>query len=159
MTMDFAQLELIGSVGSRPVRPGRALGQSAVYVARRSSLVTIESTYSLRAFSGRVSIGNVLTRTPPSFFGGLVPGAHEATLRKRHGSGKGRERELRWLREHRNELQRLSGQWIVIEGQTLVASGFDPVEVVREARRKGVRVPFVRRIDESRAKGTGEIGL
>jgi len=157
--MDFGQLELIGSVGSRPVRPGKAWGQSAAYVARRSSLVTIESSYFQHAFTGRVAIGNVLIRTPPSFFGGVVPGTHVTTFRKVHGPGKGRERELCWLREHRNELQGLAGQWVVIEGQALVASGPDPVEVVREARRKGVRVPFVRRIDESRLMGTGEIGL
>lgn len=70
-----------------------------------------------------------------------------------------RERELLWLQTHRAELQQFVGQWIVLEGDQMVARGADPVEVVREARAKGIRRPFVHRIQRGRTKGEGYLGL
>lgn len=70
-----------------------------------------------------------------------------------------REREFRWMKEHGEELRRLAGQWIVLEGDEMIAHGHDPVSVVREARSKGVRKPFVYRIEGSRPKGIVCLGL
>ena len=70
-----------------------------------------------------------------------------------------RERELRWLRTHREDLRKFAGQWIVIESEEIVARGPDAAEVVREARSKGVRVPFVYRVEGSRPKGVVYMGL
>lgn len=70
-----------------------------------------------------------------------------------------RERELRWLRTHRPELQALAGQWIALDGDVLLASGPDPVEVIREARRKGIRAPFLHRVEFDREAGSVRMGL
>jgi hypothetical protein len=70
-----------------------------------------------------------------------------------------RERERLWRQTHRAELQQFVGQWIVLEGEQVVARGADPVEVVREARAKGIRGPFVHRVQRGRTKGEGYLGL
>jgi hypothetical protein len=70
-----------------------------------------------------------------------------------------RERELLWLQTHRAELQQFVGQWIVLEGEQVVAHGADPVAVVREARAKGIGGPFVYRVQPERTKGEGYLGL
>ena len=40
-------------------------------------------------------------------------------------------------------MRRLAGQWVVLEGEQLVAHGKNAVRVVASARRRGVTVPFV----------------
>jgi hypothetical protein len=70
-----------------------------------------------------------------------------------------RQRELQWISLHLQELTDFAGQWVVVEGETLVTHGRDPVLVVQEAKAKGIRVPFLHRIERRRSKGTGYIGL
>jgi len=90
----------------------------------------------------------------------MLPSQRELpSIRPGSKKSKGRERELRWIETHREDLRKLVGQWIVLENETIVAHGRDPVEVVREARRKGIRTPLVYRVKESRAKGVVDIGL
>lgn len=54
-----------------------------------------------------------------------------------------RAREIEWRRTHQEELQAYAGQWVVLEGETIIAYGEDPEKVVAEARTKGVAVPYV----------------
>jgi|SRR5918996_1533515 hypothetical protein len=54
-----------------------------------------------------------------------------------------RHRELEWRRTHREELRQFAGQWVVLEGEEVVSHGKDPLQVVAEARARGVRVPYV----------------
>lgn len=70
-----------------------------------------------------------------------------------------RARELGWLQTHRNEVRAYAGQWIVLEGEEIIAHGPDPAEVVRLARERGVRVPLVLRIESDRPEGAGYMGL
>jgi hypothetical protein len=60
-----------------------------------------------------------------------------------------RERELAWLADHRTELKAHRGEYLVIEGETLVAHGRDLQHVLMEARSKGIHTPFVERIAEN----------
>jgi len=54
-----------------------------------------------------------------------------------------RERELQWLKDHQDELERLQGRWIAIEGDKLIAEG-DAFGAVYEAtKEKGVEIPFI----------------
>ena len=54
-----------------------------------------------------------------------------------------RERELQWLKDHLDQLERLQGKWIAIEGDKLIAEG-DAFDAVYEAtREKGVEIPFI----------------
>jgi hypothetical protein len=55
----------------------------------------------------------------------------------------GRSRELAWRRDHADLLRRLAGEWVVVEGSELVGHGPDPAPLVAEARRRGIRIPYV----------------
>ena len=63
--------------------------------------------------------------------------ARRPTSTKRHIS---RDREMRWLAENRNEYV---GQWVVVEGDRLIASGPDSREVFQAAKQAGIQIPFL----------------
>lgn len=65
------------------------------------------------------------------------------------GQARLREVELRWLSENQTQLNAYGGQWLILEGDRMVAHGTDYLEVLREARDKGVVVPFAYRVPES----------
>ncbi len=54
-----------------------------------------------------------------------------------------RHRELEWLRTHKEVVQKLAGQWIVVEGEEIIAYGDNPLQVVAEARAKGIQIPYI----------------
>lgn len=54
-----------------------------------------------------------------------------------------RHQELEWRRTHGDVLRTFSGQWVVLERENIIAHGRDPVQVVREARIKGIQVPYI----------------
>jgi hypothetical protein len=54
-----------------------------------------------------------------------------------------RNAELEWRRTHLETLKSLENQWVVVEGTELVAHGRDPVAVIKEAKSKGVRTPYI----------------
>jgi hypothetical protein len=54
-----------------------------------------------------------------------------------------RERELEWRRTHTRELRALQNQWVVLEGEQIIAHGENPADLIREARSKGVRTPYI----------------
>ena len=70
-----------------------------------------------------------------------------------------REREIAWRHSHRDELQRrFAGQWVVLEGEEIVAHSEDAAQAVEEARGKGIAVPFVFYVDRPRP-GVFRLGL
>lgn len=69
-----------------------------------------------------------------------------------------RQTELQWRRTHQDALRPYLGQWVVLEGEQIVASGPSLAEVVLQARGKGVRIPYVFRVDYS-DQNTATIGL
>lgn len=60
---------------------------------------------------------------------------------------------MRWLEEHASELSTLAGEWLVIEGDALIAHGPDYLAVLAEARQQGVDVPFVEHVPQHVAPG------
>jgi len=54
-----------------------------------------------------------------------------------------RNRELEWRRSHVETLRSLENQWVVLEGEQVVAHGKNPVQVINEAKSKGVRTPYI----------------
>ncbi len=69
-------------------------------------------------------------------------------------------RMSRVLRETRSErilrgtevathLHTYTGEWVAMQGNRVVSHGFDPVRVAAEARERGVRVPYLFRVQES----------
>ena len=56
--------------------------------------------------------------------------------------------EVNWMRTHREKLRPLAGQYVVVEGTRVVAHGRDASEVIRLARRHGVKIPFILYLEE-----------
>ncbi|MBS1811421.1 MAG: hypothetical protein JST84_24885 [Acidobacteria bacterium] len=55
-----------------------------------------------------------------------------------------RRREYQWIREHRDEY---AGQYVVVEGDQLVAHGADGRQVLADARQAGIKIPFIVRLE------------
>lgn len=71
-----------------------------------------------------------------------------------------REREHAWRRSNRELLQRqYVDQWVVLEGEEIVAHDKDAVRAVEEAKAKGIRVPYVFFVEAPRPPGVVRIGL
>ncbi len=53
----------------------------------------------------------------------------------------------KWITEHRDEYM---GQWVCLDGDRLISSGTDGLEVHRKAKDAGIGAPFLHRlVDES----------
>ena len=48
-----------------------------------------------------------------------------------------RNRELEWRRTHPEILKSFENQWVVLEGEEIIAHGRNPIEVVAKARAEG----------------------
>jgi hypothetical protein len=71
-----------------------------------------------------------------------------------------RSQELAWRKAHTDYLrQAFLGQWVVLEGDRIVASGPDPVEVVKRARTLGIRSPYIFRVEGQARPRTSSLGL
>jgi predicted DNA-binding antitoxin AbrB/MazE fold protein len=60
-----------------------------------------------------------------------------------------RSREIAWRRAHEQELRALAGQWVILEGEELIANGPDPRALVVAARAKGVHVPYLFLVEDA----------
>ncbi|MBI3928546.1 MAG: ribbon-helix-helix domain-containing protein [Armatimonadetes bacterium] len=70
-----------------------------------------------------------------------------------------RHRELEWRRTHADLLKQYAGQWVVVEGQELVDHGKDATSVVAEARRRGIVVPYIFRVEQEYGDEVVRFGL
>ena len=52
-------------------------------------------------------------------------------------------RSMNWIHENREEFD---GQWVALDGDTLLAHGDDGKEVHAEAQKKGVKTPLMHRV-------------
>jgi len=68
-----------------------------------------------------------------------------------HDRVTGRSRELAWRQSNRDDLQAFAGEWVVLEGEQIIAHGPDPAELVAAARRSGVLVPYVFFVDRQQS--------
>jgi hypothetical protein len=74
--------------------------------------------------------------------------------------GKQRSREWAWRKDNEERLQReFLELWVVLEGEDIIATGRDPIEVVQLARQKGIRSPYVFRVDRRVGPKTSLLGL
>lgn len=70
-----------------------------------------------------------------------------------------RQRELEWIETHADQLRRLAGKWVVLEGEDLIAHGKNASRVLASARRKGIKVPFVFYVEPPYVEPTVHFGL
>jgi uncharacterized protein DUF5678 len=78
----------------------------------------------------------------------------QETTKSRH-----RQRELEWIETHTDEMRRLAGEWVVLEGEDLIAHGKSASRVVASARRKGIKVPFVFYVESPDTEPIAHFGL
>lgn len=83
----------------------------------------------------------------------LDPSAGGRPPRSRH-----RQVEQAWRRAHREVLEGYAGQWVVLEGEEIIAHGEDPARLVEIARQRGIEVPYVFYVDPPRPRVV-KIGL
>ncbi|MFQ5925469.1 MAG: DUF5678 domain-containing protein [Dehalococcoidia bacterium] len=76
-------------------------------------------------------------------------GRHRGAPLPKAAEQESRMTEMRWLGSQRELCVRLAGQWIAVEGERLIAHGQRLIEVLEEARSKGVEHPFVVCLPES----------
>ena len=69
-----------------------------------------------------------------------------------------RQREQAWCGTHGDVLSSYAEQWVVLEGEEIIAHGEDPVELVERARERGIRSPYVFYV-EPPEPGVVKIGL
>lgn len=67
----------------------------------------------------------------------------QSRQQRRQAAPPPRAREMAWRRAHEPELGNLVGQWVIVEGDELIAHGPDPGALVAAARVRGIRVPYV----------------
>jgi hypothetical protein len=70
-----------------------------------------------------------------------------------------RERENEWRRTQGEVLRAYAGQWLVLEGEEIVAHGDDPAPLVARAREHGIRSPYVFYVEPPRGPGIVKMGL
>jgi hypothetical protein len=79
--------------------------------------------------------------------------APHSTRRSSH-----RSLEMEFLRSHPEIFARYVGEWVALEGEQIVAHGRDPAKVVAAARRAGVKIPFIFRVQPKLAANAGTLG-
>lgn len=81
----------------------------------------------------------------PRFFGRHTIGSSSGITRTERTtpSLRRRERELEWRRTHDAVLRSLENQWVVLEGDEIIASGRDPVQVINQAKSSGIMSPYI----------------
>ena len=56
-------------------------------------------------------------------------------------------------------MRRLAGEWVVLEGDQLIAHGKNATRVFTTAKRKGIAVPFVFYVEPPATEGIVQFGL
>ena len=54
-----------------------------------------------------------------------------------------RERELEWRRTHAETLRQFENEWVVLEGEEIIAHGSDAAKAIGEAKIKGIKTPYI----------------
>lgn len=70
-------------------------------------------------------------------------GAAKSKNSPQPATGRFRERELEWRRTHQETLRHFENEWIVLEGEEIIAHNSDLGDAIREARSRGIRTPYV----------------
>jgi uncharacterized protein DUF5678 len=66
--------------------------------------------------------------------------------------------EGEWLEKHPEKLRPHIGEYVVVEGRRIVAHSKDAGEAIKEAKRKGVKIPFIFFVPPPLPKNTYWIG-
>ncbi len=87
-------------------------------------------------------VRELLVRELPEPASAQRSGQSEALLPPR------RHRENAWRRTHEAELAAYAGQWVVLEGETIITHGTKPARLIEKAKGQGVQIPYVFYVEE-----------
>jgi hypothetical protein len=85
-------------------------------------------------------------------------GSSPGVVTGRSFSGGFRQRELEWRLTHATELRQYENQWVVLEGEEIIAHNSDAAEAIRQAKSRGIRTPYIFFV-ESASENVVRIGL
>jgi Family of unknown function (DUF5678) len=54
-----------------------------------------------------------------------------------------RKREIEWRRTHAIALRQYENQWVVLEGEEIIAHSSDAAQAIRQAKSRGIRTPYI----------------
>jgi hypothetical protein len=54
-----------------------------------------------------------------------------------------RHREVEWRQTHTAELRRYENQWVVLEGEEIIAHDSNAAQAIRQAKSRGIRTPYI----------------
>jgi len=58
---------------------------------------------------------------------------------------------LEWRRTHAETLQQFENEWVVLEGEEIIAHGSDAAQVIREAKSRGIKTPYIFFVEQESA--------
>jgi hypothetical protein len=67
--------------------------------------------------------------------------------------------EMRFLKKHPEAFDRFIGEWVVLQGTSIVAHGANAASVAAEARSVGIDVPYIFRVVPKLKDNQGSLGL
>jgi hypothetical protein len=70
-----------------------------------------------------------------------------------------RTTEMRFLEKYPEAFDKFIGEWVVLEGTSIVAHGGDAASVAAEARNAGIDVPYIFRVVPKLKDNQGSLGL
>ncbi|MGH7812841.1 MAG: hypothetical protein ACREQI_02400 [Candidatus Binataceae bacterium] len=127
----------------------------AALARKRAKALTPERRREIAAMGGKARSGQRKRRGGIAPASAAVPaaGAGGAVLRQM------RETETNFFNENPEIFDPLAGELVIIEGERLVAHGYDGAQLAAAARRQGIRGPFILRVDPRRGKNVGRLGI
>ena len=143
---------------------GRAAEARALWVHNLPNLATVQVAPSIRTIivTGETSVISwfIPTReTVNSSEPELVASIALSSLFSDRPSSTGfRSRELEWRRANPEALKAIAGQWVVLEGEEIIAHGHDLLQVDAEARARGIKIPYLFYV-EAADENVVQIGL
>jgi hypothetical protein len=67
--------------------------------------------------------------------------------------------ENEWLNKHPEELRKCAGEYVIVEGTEIIAHGTEPAELLKVARRRGIKIPYIFFVEPPLPPNTFRIGL
>jgi Family of unknown function (DUF5678) len=125
--------DLIGFAGTP--QPPRAAQEPSSGEQFREGTLTIGHVQAVEWFCEIISERTIVRRT--------LSREEMEGIEPRPAKTQFRDRELEWRRTHHELLQQYQNEWVVLEGEQVIAHGTDPVQVIQEAKRRGILKPYI----------------
>ncbi|HVN28058.1 MAG TPA: DUF5678 domain-containing protein [Candidatus Binataceae bacterium] len=69
-----------------------------------------------------------------------------------------RQIENEWLQKHPEKLRACAGEYVMVEGEEIVAHSKEPADLARVARQRGIKIPYIFFVEPPLPPNTFRIG-